>query len=159
MSVALVGTKVVKEAVKGLETLVETVMAPVVEVEAKKSNGVTTEAVVGPEGEVEALVSPEAVENMVGTDAENEPVVLSETVGKTVKVSDTVMLFVGGREKVEISVVNGEAEKGFVVGLMVSEPVLEAAGIGDDAVDMTVNSEDVSQAVEVTGAIVDNEVN
>lgn len=34
-SMALVDTKVVKEAMEGLETLVETVVAPAVEVEAR----------------------------------------------------------------------------------------------------------------------------
>lgn len=76
-SMALVDTKVVKEAMEGLETLVETVVAPAVEVEAKRSDVVTSGAVVGPEGEVEASVPPEAVEeNRVGTDAAKEPVAL-----------------------------------------------------------------------------------
>ncbi|KAF6364766.1 hypothetical protein mRhiFer1_009884 [Rhinolophus ferrumequinum] len=74
---ALVDTKVVKEAMEGLETLVETVVAPAVEVEAKRSDVVTSGAVVGPEDEVEASVPPEAVEeNRVGTDAAKETVVL-----------------------------------------------------------------------------------
>ena len=76
-----------EKIVKGLETLMETAVAPKVEVEAKRGNEakvkavVTSEAVVGPEGEVGALASPETMEeNMVGTDIEKEPVVLLKAV-------------------------------------------------------------------------------
>lgn len=62
---ALVGTEVMEESVKGSETLVgtvETVGTPEAEVEArvgdedKARDVVTSEAVVGPEGDMEALV-------------------------------------------------------------------------------------------------------
>lgn len=84
---ALVDPKVVKESVKGTGTLVETAVASQVEVEAKRCDEarvkavVTSGAVMGPEGEVEASVSPKAVEeNIMGTDAEKEPVVFLEAV-------------------------------------------------------------------------------
>lgn len=61
----------------------------------------TSEAVVGPDGEAQKdLVSQEIVEeNMVGTDAEKESVVLLEAVDETVRVSETVVLFVVGTQK------------------------------------------------------------
>lgn len=157
-SMALVDTKVVKEAVEGLETLVEMVVAPAMEVEAKRSDVVTTETVVGPEGDVEASVSPEAVQgNMVGTDAEKEPVVLVLAVFETVRVSETVVLFVVNTENVEKSVVSQEAVEGAVMGLMVSEPVLEAVVGTDAAVDSMADLMAVGKATQLTDTDVTSE--
>lgn len=159
-SMALVDTKVVKEAVEGLETLVEMVMAPAMEVEAKRSDVVTTETVVGPEGDVEASVSPRscAVQgNMVGTDAEKEPVVLVLAVFETVRVSETVVLFVVNTENVEKSVVSQEAVEGAVMGLMVSEPVLEAVVGTDAAVDSMADLMAVGKATQLTDTDVTSE--
>lgn len=89
------GTKVAEETLKGPETLVETVGTPEVGDEAKVKYVVTSEAVVGPEGEVEALVSLEPMEvNMVGPDAEKETMVPLEDVVEIVGVSADVGIIV-----------------------------------------------------------------